>query len=65
MFCANAPLLAEAVADALDELPLPYRFDVQAHEAIRHAPLFEHIARAGIAIYDREMDASESTASVS
>lgn len=44
------PLLAEAVASELEELPLPYRFDVKALEAIRYAPLREHIDRVGIEI---------------
>jgi predicted nucleotidyltransferase len=42
---------AEAIASELDELPLPYRFDVQARAAIRHRPLQEHIARVGVRIY--------------
>ena len=45
------PLLAEAVAAELDELPLPYRFDVKALSAIRYAPLREHIDRVGVRIY--------------
>lgn len=47
-------LQAEAVAEELDELPLPYRFDVKACSAIRHAPLREHIARVGFTLYRRE-----------
>ena len=42
---------AEAIAAELEELPLPYRFDVQALEQIRFAPLLEHIQRVGIQIY--------------
>jgi predicted nucleotidyltransferase len=45
------PLEAEAIASELDELPLPYRFDVQALSAIQHPPLREHIARVGVRIY--------------
>ena len=33
------------------ELPLPYRFDVQALEQITFAPLLEHIQRVGVVIY--------------
>jgi len=42
---------AEAIAAELDELPLSYRFDVQALEQIRLAPLLEHIERVGVSIY--------------
>ena len=45
------PLKAEAIASELDELPMPYRFDVRALGAIRHPPLLEHIARVGIRIH--------------
>jgi len=42
---------AEAVADELDELPLPYRFDVKAYGGIKYSPLREHIARVGVSLY--------------
>ena len=42
---------AEAIAAELEELPLPYRFDVHALAAISHTPLLEHIARVGMVIY--------------
>ncbi len=45
------PLGAEAIAAELDELPLPYRFEVLALEHIHHRPLLEHIQRVGIRIY--------------
>lgn len=45
------PLEAEAIASELDELPLPYRFDVKALSAIHHPPLREHIARVGVRIH--------------
>jgi uncharacterized protein len=44
------PLIAESIAAELDELPLPYRFDVKAFDAIRHGPLREHIQRVGVRI---------------
>lgn len=44
-------LAAAAIAAELEELPLPYRFDVYALGAITHAPLLEHIAWVGIVIY--------------
>lgn len=47
-------LAAEAVAEALDNLPLPYRFDVKAYDTIHHRPLREHIDRVGVSIYRRE-----------
>jgi type I restriction enzyme R subunit len=40
-----------AIAGELDELPLPYAFDVQAYDAIRHQPLREHIDRVGRSFY--------------
>ncbi|HYU36245.1 MAG TPA: nucleotidyltransferase domain-containing protein [Thermoanaerobaculia bacterium] len=45
------PLRAEAIASELEELPLPYRFDVKALAAIRYRPLLEHIARVGVRIH--------------
>lgn len=45
------PLEAEAIAGELEELPLPYRFDVQPLARISHPPLREHIDRVGICIY--------------
>ena len=42
---------AQAIAAELEELPLPYRFDVQALEQITFAPLLEHIQRVGVVIY--------------
>jgi uncharacterized protein len=42
-----------AIAGELDELPLPYTFDVQAYDSIRHQPLREHIDRAGRNFYER------------
>jgi len=45
------PLQAEAIAGELEELPLPYQFDIKALAAIRHRPLLEHIARVGVRIH--------------
>lgn len=44
-------LRAETIASELEELPLPYRFDVQAVDQIRYAPLLDHIQRVGTQIY--------------
>lgn len=48
------PLQLEAIASELDELPLPYRFDVVALATLKSEPLREHILREGIRIYGRE-----------
>ena len=45
------PLRAESIAAELDDLPLPYQFEVQPLEHIQHPPLLEHIERVGITIY--------------
>ena len=41
-------LRAEAVAAELDDLPLPYRFDVVPFELIKQDSLREHIERVGM-----------------
>jgi predicted nucleotidyltransferase len=46
-------VLASLVASDLDDLPLPYQFDVQAYPSIRYAPLREHIDRVGRSLYLR------------
>ena len=43
-----------AIAGELDELPLPYTFDVQVYDVIRHQPLREHIERVGQIFYSRK-----------
>jgi len=55
-------LLAEAVADELDELPLPYHFDVKAYGSIGYAPLLKHITHVGITLYRREPDVAPDNA---
>lgn len=45
------PLQAEAIARELDDLPLPYRFDVKALSDIRSPDLLAHIERVGIRVY--------------
>lgn len=45
------PLQAESIATELDELPLPYRFDVKVLSAVRNRPLREHIERVGVRIH--------------
>ncbi len=46
-----APLRAAAIGAELDELPLPYRFEVQSLEHLRYPSLLDHIRRVGIRIY--------------
>jgi len=36
----------------LDELPLPYKFDVKAYNSIKHAPLKRHIDKVGRILYE-------------
>jgi uncharacterized protein len=47
-------LRAESVAAELDELPLPYRFDVKAYSDIRSIELLDHIQRVGVVIFKRK-----------
>ena len=44
-------LEAQAIAAELDELPLPYHFDVRPYTSIQLPALREHIDRVGIRIY--------------
>ena len=53
---------AEAVADELDELPLPYRFDVKAYGSIKYGPLREHIERVGVSLYLRDSSDKDNAA---
>ena len=48
---AVEPLRAEAIAAELDELPLPYRFEVQSLDHLAHPALRAHIDRVGIVVY--------------
>jgi len=48
--------MVAAIAGELDELPLPYTFDVQAYDTIRHQPLREHIDRVGRSFYTRPVE---------
>ena len=47
-------LQAEAIAAELDELPLPYQYDVKPFRLIKLRPLQEHIERVGILVYPQE-----------
>lgn len=52
--------LASLVATELDELPLPYHFDVHAYPCLSHAPLREHIDRVGKTCFVRGTDSPDS-----
>ena len=54
IFGSTNELGIEAIAFELDELPLPYKFDVKAFESIKNAALRKHIERVGICIYKKE-----------
>lgn len=57
----EGPLSERQVAEVamkLDELPLPYKFDVKSLTSIRHLPLKEHIDRVGITIYKKAGDST-------
>ena len=44
-------LAAESIAAELDDLPLPYRYDVQAFASIKLQSLRDQIERVGITIF--------------
>lgn len=46
------PMRAERIAADLDELPLPYRFDVSSYATIQSDALRDHIHRVGIVVYE-------------
>jgi predicted nucleotidyltransferase len=46
-------LEVEKIVLELDELPLPYVFDLQAYDRIFYAPLKRHIDRVGRVFYSR------------
>ena len=50
--------LAARVAGELDELPLPYQFDVRAYSEVQHEGLREHIDRVGRCIFVRRAELS-------
>jgi len=50
---ALTPRLLADIADALDELLLPYSIDLSIFEQLNHADLREHIERVGVVLYER------------
>jgi predicted nucleotidyltransferase len=49
----NSQLLARLVGE-LDELPLPYTFDLSIYNHVRNRDLKDHIDRVGSTLYRRE-----------
>jgi hypothetical protein len=47
-----AELECGKIAAELDELPLPYQFDVLRYDSIENEALREHIERVGITLFD-------------
>lgn len=41
------------IDDALDDLLLPYRFDLSIFDRITHSDLLDHIRRVGVALYEK------------
>ncbi|MCL2086081.1 MAG: nucleotidyltransferase domain-containing protein [Oscillospiraceae bacterium] len=39
------------IAACLDELPMPYKFDVVCYDELGHKPLREHIDRVGVELF--------------
>ncbi len=52
------PKVVAAVAGELDELSLPYRFDVQAYGRIVNSALREHIDRVGQVLFSASASSS-------
>jgi uncharacterized protein len=44
-------LTAERIAADMDELPLPYLFDIKAVASLKNPALIDHIQRVGINVY--------------
>lgn len=44
-------LTVEDIASAMDDLPLPYLFDIKAVSRLRNAALIDHVRRVGVEIY--------------
>jgi predicted nucleotidyltransferase len=46
-----SPLEAQTIAAELDDLPLPFSYDVQVFDSVKSSALRDHIERVGISIY--------------
>jgi predicted nucleotidyltransferase len=47
------PMQAEEITMEMEELPMPYRFDIQTYNAIKNVLLKEHIDRVGKTVYEK------------
>ena len=59
IFGVGDELAVEEIALELEELPTPYKFDVQSFDAISNSKLREHITRVGIKIYENKSKEDE------
>lgn len=50
------PALLANVADALDDLLLPYTIDLSIFATLDHSELCEHIERVGVVFFERAVD---------
>ena len=53
IFGIDNDLFVESIALELEELPLPYKFDIKSFTSIENLALCEHIKRVGINIYEK------------
>lgn len=54
LYGAVNEVLVRRIAGELDELPLPYTFDVCAYSQLRSKPLREHIDRVSLPLFVRD-----------
>ena len=47
------PTIIARIDDELDDLLLPYRFDLAIFARITHSDLLDHIRRVGVAFYEK------------
>lgn len=52
----DSHLQIEKLAMDLEDLPLPYRFDVQSLSRIENPQLLDHIHRVGIILYSKSIN---------
>lgn len=44
------------IATAIDDLLLPYMFDISLYRNLKNPDLLDHISRRGITVYERNME---------
>ena len=67
LFGPLTALEAQAIASELEDLPLPYKYDIQVFESVRSEPLRDHIRRVGLQVYPKfakEFQTAEGSAAV-